>query len=154
MLTVRYDDLQHFIVNLSVYRIRQDQLQQMILDEVRALINPPQPNPQFSIGSILISLGPAPFSAVHTLIPPMTWGLFPSQPFTTTQPPGSHLTARPSSLPFTQQLSATIQALSRPSTSRYLPSQRLAPILLPSPSNPPTPKPPNPLPRPFLGTKP
>ncbi|KAM0964092.1 hypothetical protein ACFX2H_022895 [Malus domestica] len=91
-LNVRYDELQHSFAELSIHQIRQDQLQQTILDEVRALRIPPQPSPQILIGSIPISLGPTHVSIVHTPIPPSTWGLSPSQPLTIALPLGSHMT--------------------------------------------------------------
>ncbi|KAM1668057.1 hypothetical protein COP2_048387 [Malus domestica] len=105
MVTLRQDDLQQAIADLSAHRIRQDQVQQTILDEIRALKTNPQPSPQIPIGSIPISLGPTPFSAVHTPIPPPTWGFSTSPTVTATHPPAPHMVAGPSSLPFTPLIS-------------------------------------------------
>lgn len=129
MMIVRNEDLQQAIADLSVHRIRQDQVQQTILDEIRVLKTLTQPSLQILIGSIPISLGPTPFSAVHTPIPPPTWGLSSSQHLTFITPLGSHFAMGPSSISFTPSLTSPLPSLSQPSTSRYLPSPSTGPTL-------------------------
>ena len=78
MMNIRHDDLQHKIaeiqhslVDLSVHRVHQEQIQQTLLKQLCSVKTqpPPQPTSQIPIGSIPISLDFTPFSALHTIVP-------------------------------------------------------------------------------------
>ena len=95
MMNLRQDDLQHHIsdlqqalADLSVGRVRQEQFQQTVIEELRSLRTQPtnQNVSQIPIGSIPVSLGSTPFSTLHTNLPQPTWGNSLSHPPTHPHP--------------------------------------------------------------------
>ncbi|KAM2479469.1 hypothetical protein PS1_003206 [Malus domestica] len=160
MMNFRHDDLQHYIADLqhsiadlSVHRSRQEDFQQTVLEELRALKiqNPTPPVSQIPIGTIPIPLGSTPFSVVHPTLPPPTWGSSPPQPIPHTHPSTSHLAAGPSSSPFIPNPLHTLShSTSRPLPSHYFPPFASDPTFFPWTTDPPPYHPPSP---PFAGPK-